>query len=98
MDGDEGLILCPLHGPQVSCGHVNQSVEQIQEELVGFGHNAFIVSRVGQRLLCVPRPYYLNPQQANLDQVQEHLVINYQETLKDCFCEVFYNRYMVNPN
>lgn len=60
VDGDEGLVLGPLHSPQVSCGHVNQCVEQIQEQLVGFGHNAPIVSGIGQSLLSIPCPYHLN--------------------------------------
>lgn len=46
MDGDEGLILGPLHRLQVSCSHVDQCVEQFQEELVGFGHDATIISGV----------------------------------------------------
>lgn len=60
MDGDEGLVLSPLHSLQVSCGHVNQCVEQIKEELVGFGHNAAIITSIGQSLLRVSCPYHLN--------------------------------------
>lgn len=60
MDGNEGLILGPLHSSQVSGGHANQCVEQIQEQLVGFGHNAAIISGIGQSLLRVPCPYHLN--------------------------------------
>lgn len=74
MDGDEGLILGPLHSLQISCGHVNQCVEQIEEELVGFGHNAPIISGIGERLFRVPCPYHLNSKQANLNRGQGYLV------------------------
>lgn len=75
MDGDEGLILGPLHSLQISCGHVNECVEQIKEELVGFGHDAPIISSIGERLFRVPCPYHLNSKQANLDQGQGNLVM-----------------------
>lgn len=62
MNSDEGLKLGPLHSLQVSCGHVNQGVKEIQEELVGFGHDAAIISGIGQSFFWVPCPNHLNTQ------------------------------------
>lgn len=59
MDSNEGLVFGPLYGLQVSCGHVNQRVEQIQKELVGFRHYAAIISGISQCLLRVSCPYHL---------------------------------------
>lgn len=66
MDCDESLIFGPLHSFQVSCGHVNQRIEQVKEQLVGFSHDAAIKAGIGQSLLRVSGPNHLDTEQAHL--------------------------------
>lgn len=47
VDGDERLILGSLHSLKVSCGHINQCVEQVQKMLIGFRHDAAIMPGIG---------------------------------------------------
>lgn len=39
VNGDEGLKLCPLIFGEILSGHIDQQVQDIQEVLVGIGHD-----------------------------------------------------------
>ena len=47
VDGNEGLILDPLHLGEVVCSLVNQLVEHVQESLVGRWHDLLVGTRQG---------------------------------------------------
>lgn len=75
MNSDEGLILGPLHSPQILCSHIYQCVEQVQEMLIGFGHNAAIIVGVGESFFRISCPNHLDSKQANLDSEQGYFKI-----------------------
>ena len=66
VDGDEGLVLNPLHLAQVLRRHGDERVEHLEEVGVGGSHDLLVAPRGLQSHLGVPGPYHLYPQEANL--------------------------------
>lgn len=67
MDGDEGLKLDALQPGEIPSRLVNQGVQQLQELVVGLSHQLLVRARLHQSRLCIPCPYHLDPEDANLE-------------------------------
>ena len=66
VDGDEGLVLDPLHLAQVLSRHGDEGVEHLQEVGVGGSHDLLVPPGPLQRHLSIPGPYHLDPQEPYL--------------------------------
>ena len=63
---DQSLILLSLHLLQVLGGLADQQVEHVQELGVGVAHDLLVHPAAAQRILSIPRPHHLDPQDADL--------------------------------
>ena len=61
MNGDQGLIFDSFKLSQFLCCLFNESVEQVQEALVGGWHDFLVVTSVVEGLLSIPCPDHLDP-------------------------------------
>lgn len=59
MDGDEGLVFGPLDGLEVSCGGVDEQVQEFQELVVHVIHDATILPSLHQGDLGISGPDHL---------------------------------------
>ena len=70
VDGDERLKLGSLHLGQLFRGLGDESVEQLQEGIIGGRHDLAVVLGMGQGLGGIARPDQLKSQQAHLSRWQ----------------------------
>ena len=66
MNSDECLKLPPLDLGEVLCGHVDESVEYVKEDLVSGSHDLLVRACIGKSYLCISCPDKLNTQDPNL--------------------------------
>ena len=66
VDGDQSLVLLPLHLLQVLGGLTDEQVEHVQELGVGVAHDLLVHPAAAQRVLSIPRPDHLDSQDADL--------------------------------
>lgn len=66
VDRDECLELDPLYLGEVSCGLVDERVQQFEELVVGLHHDLLVLARLRQRQLRVSGPDHLDAEQAHL--------------------------------
>ena len=66
MDSDECLKLPPLDLGEVLCCHVDESIENVKEDLISGAHNFLIRASVCKGDLSVSGPNELNTKDPNL--------------------------------
>lgn len=60
VDGDKGFVFNPFYRAKILGGHVDESVEEIQEGLIGFGHNFTVVTGISQSFFGISCPNHLD--------------------------------------
>ena len=90
VDGDQSLILCPLHLLQILCCLTDQRVEDVQELVVRLPHDLPVRPAVAESSLGVPRPDHLETEDPDLclelcDELKqvEAVVVDVVERLSD---------------
>ena len=66
MNQDERFKLYPLNFVEILCGHVNERVEDVQEQLVGSSHDFLVRASLLQGQLGISGPKDLNAYNSNL--------------------------------
>ena len=66
MDGDERLVLGPLHLVQILGCLTDEGVEDVEELVVSLRHDLAVQSGVGERVLRVAGPDHLQAQDTDL--------------------------------
>ena len=66
MNGDECLELPTTDLCQVSSGHIDESIQHLQEHLISTDHYLLVSAGIAQSYLSIPRPDELDPQNTNL--------------------------------
>ena len=66
VDGDQSLVLLPLHLLKVLGGLTDQQVEHVKELGVGVAHDLLVHPATAKSILSVPRPDHLDSQDTNL--------------------------------
>ena len=66
MDGDECLKLPSLDLGEVLRCHVDESVENVKEDLISGAHDFLVRASIGKSDLCISGPDELNTKNPNL--------------------------------
>ena len=66
MNSDECLELSSLYLGEVLCGHVDEGIENVKEDLVSGSHDFLVRACVGKSYLCISCPDKLNTKDPNL--------------------------------
>lgn len=74
--GDERLKLDPLDLEEVPRGLVDESIQELQEFVVGFHHYLLVLPRLHQGQFGVPRPYHLYAQKTDLENERNKILCN----------------------
>ena len=90
VDGDQSLILCPLHLLKILCGLADQCVENVQELVVRLPHDLPVGPAVAEGSFRVPRPDHLEAENPDLclelcDELEQvkAVVVDVVESLSD---------------
>ena len=66
MNGDQSLKLSSLYLGQILCGHIDEGIQYVEEDLVSGPHDLLVRASIGKSYLCVSCPDKLNAKDPNL--------------------------------
>ena len=66
MNCNECLKLSSLYLGEILCGHIDESIQYVQKDLVSGAHDLLVRTRVGQSYLSISCPDKLNTKDPNL--------------------------------